>query len=124
MTAIGRYIESPPFRSVISSGLAANDHDTIDYRTSHDGSAKKYLPFNILTITNFSGQQLEIEINGSIIKRCFESSVIVIELDAIYDVRIKNVASSATDAEIEVIAEKRLTERQLLKLIAQKMGVI
>ncbi len=124
MTAIGRYIESPPFRTVITSGLAAGDHQTIDYRTAHSGAAKKYLPFNTLTVTNFSGQQIEITINDTVIKRCFESSVTVIELDAIYDVRIKNIASAATDAEIEVIAEKRLTERQLLKLIAQKLGVI
>lgn len=121
MTAIGRYLESPPFRYTVSSELAASSHYTINLR---EGDTKKYLPFNLLTVTNFSGQQLQITINDTIIKRVFESSVTVIELDAIYDVKIENVATVATDDDIEVILEKRLTERTLLKLLCQKAGVI
>lgn len=124
MATIGRYAESPPFRYVLGTGdLKAGAIYSKDYESAEDEEAK-YLPFNLMTISNFSAQKLEVHIGDSITKVVFPLSVQVIEVDAIYRWRVKNIDTVANDDMIEIILEKRLTERLLLKLIAKKFGVI
>ncbi len=58
MGFIGRYLESPPFRENIDTGdLAASGVFNKGYKDAVDPEAK-YLPFNVLVITNESGQRL------------------------------------------------------------------
>jgi hypothetical protein len=124
MATIGRYAESPPFRYVLNAGdLPAGAIYSKDYEDAEDEEAK-YLPFNLMTISNFSAQKLEVHIGDSITKVVFPLSVQVIEVDAIYRWRVKNIDIVDNDDMIEIILEKRLTERELLKRIAMKMEVI
>lgn len=124
MATIGRYAESPPFRYILNAGeLAAGAIYSKDYESAEDEEAK-YLPFNLMTVSNFSNQKLEITIADSITKVVFPLSVQVIEVDAIYRWRVKNIDIVDNDDMIEIILEKRLTERTLLKLIAKRMEVI
>lgn len=124
MATIGRYVESPPFRYVLGTGdLPAGAVYSKDYESAEDEEAK-YLPFNLMTVSNFSNRKLEVMIGDSITKVVFPMSVQVIEVDAIYRWRIKNIDTLDNDDMIEIILEKRLTERELLKRIAMKMGVI
>lgn len=122
MAEVGRYTESPPFRYIISS-LNPGEIYSKTYESAEDPE-KKYLPFNLMTISNFSAQKLEVHIGDTIVKTVYPSSTMTIEVDAIYRWRVKNVDSVAIDDFVEVILEKRLTERELLKLLAMKMGVI
>lgn len=124
MVTIGRYVESPPFRYVLNAGdLPAGAIYSKDYEDAEDEEAK-YLPFNLMTISNFSNQKLEVMIGDSITKVVSPLSVQVIEVDAIYRWRVKNIDTVNNNDIIEIILEKRLTERELLKLIAKRMGVI
>jgi len=123
MPVVGRYLESPPFRYEVPTGLAAGGSYSKAYEKAEDPE-KKYLPFNLMTISNFSNQKIKVEIGDTITKTIFPSSELTIEVDAIYRWRITNVDSVATDDIVEVILEKRLTERELLKRIAKKMGVL
>ena len=119
---IGRYLESPEFRYVVNSGLAAGSNYI---KNLAEGETKKYLPFNIIEIYNPSSQEVTLKINSEhIVKKIPATAMISFEFSAIYDFEVYNSSSAATDADIEVTVIKKLTERELLKMIAKKLGAI
>jgi hypothetical protein len=124
MAEIGRYPESPPFRYVLEAGdLTVGGIYSKDYENT-DCPEKKYAPFNLMTITNFSMQKLTVYIGDHIVKSVPPSAVVTLEVDAIWRWRIENNDTADNSDLIEIIVEKKLTEREILKLIAKKMGVI
>ena len=117
----GRYIESPDFVFEISP-LANNAYYIINLEKE---PYKKYLPFNYLEIYNPDSIELKLEANDRNIKRTIPAGVVVTyEFPAIYDITIKNESGIDGTKQIIVTVKKLLTERELLKLIARRLGAI
>lgn len=116
----GRYAESPPFTYTISSGLAANARYVKSYQDEDVEEEKKYIPFNYITIENFSSQKLKVYFNAEDDKFWIIPSKTIFEIEypnGIFSWAIQNVDSDPTDDDIIVILEKAYTERELLKML-------
>lgn len=128
MSGIGRYLESPQFREVKAIGAigALGSATEIFSKSFNDAGdpEKKYLPFNLIVVTNESGQRYLLTMGdegGGIQKTIPAGSIIEIETPAIYQWSLKNLSAIANDAPVEVVVEKVLTIRIMLKTIIRSL---
>lgn len=128
MSGIGRYLESPQFRTNIATGglgaLGSATEITAEAYNDAGDAQKKYLPFNLFVITNESGQRLLVTLGdegGGIPKTIPAGTIITLEVPAIYQWSVKNLSAIANDAPIEIVVEKVLTIRIMLKTIIRSL---
>lgn len=108
-----QYGLSPIFRQRLASSLAANAVFAYDWEVSANGTAGKYLPFNLLQITNNSlNSPVELYVNGEILPIKYIPAGTILSIDketlpAFKSVLIKNIGTAAISAgEIEIVAQR------------------
>lgn len=108
-----KFETSPIFRQRNTGTIAANAFFNYDWEVSSPVEAKKYLPFNLLIITNNNtSNPLELYINGDIlpIKYVPAGTIVTINRDTIpafSSITLKNIGTTTiATGELEVVAQR------------------
>ena len=118
---MSNFLESPPYRTVIAAGaLAAGASQTSGSLEGTDWA--KYTPFNTLTVTNMSSQDLEVDYSQDRVQTVPAGSILTIEKGGIISWKITNKdGTNANSKAIEVLLERAVRVEHIL--IAQLLGL-
>jgi len=120
-----RYLESPFFTFTIIN-LAPNQEILIDIHKEKRES-QKYGKMNYLVITNPSSADIEVLIGDNREADWVfipAGSSIIIDNEFFDKIRVKNSSSINLDKPIRIAVKRELSERILLKEIAEKLGAL
>ena len=107
------YETSPIFRQRNTATIATNAYFTYNWEISEPTGAKKYLPFNLLIITNNNtSSALELYINGDVLPVKYIPAGVIVSIDrdtipAFTSVVLKNIGSTTIAiGELEIVAQR------------------
>lgn len=108
-----KFETSPIFRQRNTATITANSYFNYDWEVSSPSEAKKYLPFNLLIVTNNNtSSPMELYINGDVlpVKYIPAGTIVTIDRDTIpafSSVVLKNIGSTTIAiGEIEIVAQR------------------
>ena len=108
-----QYETSPIFRQRNTATIASNAYFAYNWEISESTTAKKYLPFNMLIITNNdTANAFELYINGDILPIKYIPAGVIVSIDretipAFSSFVLKNIGSTTSAiGNIEVVAQR------------------